>query len=219
LGDGLLAGEGDLVLTRRNDRTLHLSDGTYVRNGTHWTLHTIHPDNTATLHQRDGLTVTVPSDYLREHVELGYASTIHRAQGLTVDHAHILTTPTLTREALYVAMTRGQHTNHAYIPTDQADPGCAHLPDPGINPPTGIDVLTRILATTGRESSATETRRARETSYLLPAAAATLAAAAAGEPTWAPNRPDAPTAIPYGGGLSQYPDLDPRPPVSEGLSR
>jgi ATP-dependent exoDNAse (exonuclease V) alpha subunit len=49
------------------------------------------------------------------HVELGYAVTAHRAEGMTVDTAHVLATAAMTREAFYVAMTRGRHTNTTYV--------------------------------------------------------------------------------------------------------
>lgn len=217
LGDGLHAGVGDLVLTRRNDRTLQLPDGSHVRNGTHWTLHAAHPDGSATLRLPEGPTVTVPADYVREHLELGYASTIHRAQGLTVDHAHILASPAMTREALYVAMTRGRITNHAYTPVYDADPGCGHLPDLGQLPPTARELLDRVLTITGREPSATEARQVRLERSLLPAVAATLAAAAVD--TTEPPTPADVAARPYGSDTTGYPDLDHRSRDSEGLSR
>ena len=78
---------------------------------------------------------TVPTDLLSAHVELGYASTLHRAQGLTVDHARILATPTMTGEALYVAMTRGRHTNHAYIPPTRPIPAARTCLTPGSTHP------------------------------------------------------------------------------------
>ena len=93
---------------------------------------------------------------MREHVDPGYATTAHRAQGVTVDTAHVLTTPGMAREALYVAMTRGRHANHLYVPTDPVDPDCDGVPDPQPDP-TARQVLTAILATSRRELSATET--------------------------------------------------------------
>lgn len=87
---------------------------------------------------------------------LGYAITAHRAQGVTVDTAHVLVEPTTTRENLYVAMTRGKHSNHAYVILDRADEH-AH-PHPGDNPDaTGRSVLFGVLQHTGAELSAHET--------------------------------------------------------------
>ncbi len=100
--------------------------------------------------------MTLPAAYVREHVDPGYATTAHRAQGVTVDTAHVLTTPGMAREALYVAMTRGRHANHLYVPTDPLDPDCDGIPD-AQPAATARQVLTTILATSRRELSATET--------------------------------------------------------------
>ena len=43
---------------------------------------------------------------------LGYAITAHRAQSATVDTAHVITGPGMTREHLYVAMTRARERLH-----------------------------------------------------------------------------------------------------------
>lgn len=113
---------------------------------------------------RDGRTdpgevlVHLPAGYVTEQVELGYAVTTARSQGLTVDESHTIATPSMGREDLYVALTRGRHANHVYVATDLPDedrpPG---LPLGSLARPTGRDVLQRILATTHAELSATET--------------------------------------------------------------
>jgi conjugative relaxase-like TrwC/TraI family protein len=164
LADGLRGGAGDLVVTRRNDRRLATAAGGHVRNGTRWTLTTIHADGSADLAAQSGTgpestgqdRARVPAEYVRHHLELGYATTIHRAQGLTVDHAHLLATQGMTRESLYVGLTRGRHSNHVYVPADPLDDGCEHLPDPGRHAPDAQEQLRTILASTGRERSATE---------------------------------------------------------------
>jgi conjugative relaxase-like TrwC/TraI family protein len=164
LADGLDAGAGDVVVTRRNDRRLATAAGGHVRNGTRWTLTAIHADGSADLAGQSGTgpegagqdRVRVPAQYVRRHLELGYATTIHRAQGLTVDDAHLLATQGMTRESLYVGLTRGRHSNHVYVPVDPLDDGCEHLPDPGRHTPDAHEQLRTILATTGRERSATE---------------------------------------------------------------
>ncbi len=51
---------------------------------------------------------TVPRAYLAENAELAYAGNVHVAQGGTVDISHLLATDTLSKESLYVAMTRGR---------------------------------------------------------------------------------------------------------------
>ena len=100
---------------------------------------------------------------MAEHVELGYATTIHRAQGMTVEHAHVLTSPGMSREALYVGLTRGRSSNHAHVCTDAVDPMCDQLPDLG-SVASGPQVLQRLLATDGAELSATQTLRHRQDS-------------------------------------------------------
>lgn len=54
-------------------------------------------------------------DYLREHINFGYAVTVHSAQGVTADTGHAALGENATRNLLYVAMTRGRHTNTAYL--------------------------------------------------------------------------------------------------------
>lgn len=80
-------------------------------------------------------------DYTAAHVELGYATTAHRAQGATVDTSHAIVTTAMTRETLYVAMTRGRYANHAYTITDT--PGReAHQQH---QPATARQILTDVL--------------------------------------------------------------------------
>ena len=137
LGDTSTGGErgrvgvGDLVLTRRNDRTLTYPGG-HVRNGQHWTITALHADGAVTLTPAAGpgapsseIEAVVPADYVRKHLDPGYAVTIHRAQGTTVDTAHLLAAPGLGRRGLYVGMTRGRDANHLYLATDQLN-ACEH---------------------------------------------------------------------------------------------
>jgi hypothetical protein len=85
-----------------------------VKNRDHWTIEQIHDDGTVTVTGRTG-TVTLPADYVIGHVELGYAQTSHASQGRTVDTALLLVdTPTDSR-GVHTPMTRGRHSNHAYV--------------------------------------------------------------------------------------------------------
>ena len=87
---------------------------------------------------------------------LGYAVTAYRAQGITTDTAHVLVEPTSTRETFYVAMTRGRHSNHAYVTLDRADDHAQ--PHPGDDPhATARSVLYGVLQHSGAELSAHET--------------------------------------------------------------
>jgi conjugative relaxase-like TrwC/TraI family protein len=106
--------EGDEIATRHNDRAVRTTHGHMVKNRDHWTIDTIHPDGDLTVTGRTG-TVRLDADYVAEHVELGYAETSHATQGRTVDRSILyLDGPTNTR-GIYVPLTRGRHTNDAYI--------------------------------------------------------------------------------------------------------
>lgn len=113
---------------------------------------------------------------------LGYAVTSYRAQGITTDTAHVLVDSAMTRENLYVAMTRGRDANIAYVAVDQPD--AAHdVPHPGDNQAaTGRSVLYGVLQHAGAELSAHETIMAEQETWgsvaRLAAEYETIAAAA-----------------------------------------
>ena len=96
---------------------------------------------------------------------LDYAVTSFRAQGLTTDTARVLVDSTMTRETLYVAMTRGRDTNVAYVAVDKPD--ASHDgPHPGENDEvTGHSVLNSVLQHVGAELSAYETITAEQESW------------------------------------------------------
>ncbi|NOJ61643.1 MobF family relaxase [Arthrobacter sp. 260] len=158
LNDGTTAGVGDMIITRRNDRRLR-NGKDWIRNGDTWIVRDVHEDGSLTIRKtglRFGGSIVLPASYVAEHVDLGYAVTAHQAQGVTVDTAHMLVEPTTTRENLYVAMTRGRHSNTAYVALDRADDH-AH-PHPGDNPDaTARSVLYGVLKHVGVELSAHET--------------------------------------------------------------
>lgn len=157
---------GDRVVTRLNDRTLTTDHG-FVRNGALWDVRSVQPNGALVVTPAvaaptpqppagEGAKLVLPTDYVAEHVELAYATTTHRAQGITVDRAHVLAHPGMTRENLYVAMTRGRDQNRVYVTLNAVDLDCDELPDPHA-PGDAHDVLAAILATTGAEQSATTT--------------------------------------------------------------
>lgn len=93
---------------------------------------------------------------------LGYAITAHRAQGVTTDTAHAVVTATTTRENFYVSMTRGAHSNHAYVAVGREDVEHA-VPHPGDNPNiTARSILYGVLQHIGAELSAHETIAAEQ---------------------------------------------------------
>ena len=117
-------GVGDLILTRRNDPTIDLRSPSgiagqldSVRNGNRWRVAAIDPAANRVAAQRldDGVRTVFENEYLREHVSLGYAVAVHSAQGVTADTTHTVLGENTTRSLLYVAMTRGRHTNTAYL--------------------------------------------------------------------------------------------------------
>ena len=109
---------GDVVVTRRNDRTLTSSTGEPVRNRDLWTVTATHPDGalTVTPHEGHGH-VRLPADYVRQHVRLGYAATEHGNQGVTTDTAYHLVTDATTARGLYVGATRGRDRNQLLVVT------------------------------------------------------------------------------------------------------
>lgn len=167
LHDGTCAATGDVVITRRNDRCLRAGRG-WVRNGDRWNVLDVRDDGSITLQRAGakwGATAIVPADYVAEHVELGYAVTSYRVQGITTDTAHVLVNSAMTRENLYVAMTRGRDANIAYVAVDQPDSAHA-VPHPGENEAaTGRSVLYGVLQHAGAELSAHETIAAEQETW------------------------------------------------------
>ncbi|MGK8505264.1 MobF family relaxase [Nocardia asiatica] len=160
LADGLTASAGDAIRTRRNNPRLRLGEHDWVRNGYTWTVTTVHNDGsiTATHHPTDsenrGGTVRLPADYVLAHVRLGYAATIDSAQGITADTCHVALTGTESRQQLYVAMTRGVHGNHLYIPTALDGSEASFWGEPAVLPRTAVEVLVSILERDGAQKSA-----------------------------------------------------------------
>jgi conjugative relaxase-like TrwC/TraI family protein len=118
---------GDIILTRDNDATISVTraDGStadQVRNGNRWSvididtdknvLHAVRGGNNMT---GDGAHATFTREYAQQHITLGYATTVHSAQGVTADTCHSLMGVKATRTLAYVAMTRGRHSNKAYL--------------------------------------------------------------------------------------------------------
>lgn len=163
LHDGTRAGVGDLVVTRRNERRLSFG-ASWVKNGDRWQVTHRHQDGSLTVRRLGrgerprGRGIVLPAAYVNEEVELGYASTVHRAQGMTVDTAHAFIDPnTAARELFYVALTRGRSRNEAYV--IQPDP---HEVEPHLDQPeplTKVGQLSRVLARSDADLSATETRQ------------------------------------------------------------
>ncbi|SIN54876.1 TrwC relaxase [Mycobacteroides abscessus subsp. abscessus] len=176
LRDGTRAHVGDVVFTRKNDRRLTISGTDYVRNRYRWTVRDVHRDGSLTVQQitkstKPGRIVRLPSSYTSRHVTLGYAATVHAAQGLTTMRCHLIGAASLTRQLLYVAMTRGKLGNHIYFSTAEHDPHKI-ISRSALLPETATEILTKILARDGSQHSATSAQRDAQNPFLRLAAAA-----------------------------------------------
>jgi hypothetical protein len=162
LHDGNVAGRGDWIVTRHNDRRMSTCGGRdWVKNGDAWHVEQHHGDGSLTVRSiAHGGRVRLPARYVAEHVELLYATTAHRAQGSTVDTAHPLITAGMTRESLYVLASRAREKTTFYVathgqPFDGDDRVDQARTSPDLRSARGI--LLNILATDTAPMSATET--------------------------------------------------------------
>lgn len=162
LSDGLTASAGDWITTRKNARWLAADrGGAWVKNGHRWRITTVHDDGSLTVIPLRGRATPVhlPARYVDAYTTLGYASTINAAQGMTAGGrategtCHTVLSDRLTRQQLYVALTRGRTANHLYGSTSEADPHAILTPK-ATHPPTAVDILTAILRRDGAQVSA-----------------------------------------------------------------
>ena len=123
--DPVTAGHGDTAREyRADDQAMVIANDHQLGllNGTHVTVTAVDPRRrTLTIAAEEDLNVVVDADWAGRHLDHGYAMTCHKAQGATVDVALLYGTAALTREAGYVALSRGRTANHLYVPdhTDQ----------------------------------------------------------------------------------------------------
>lgn len=166
LHDGTEASTGDRIITRRNNRRLRTGMFSWVKNGDLWDVVATHQDGSMSVARtrRRGGAIRLPASYVTEHVELAYAVTAHRAQGTTVDTAHALVHwIDVTREALYVMLTRGRSSNRVYVSTDQAHlEEHQHKPDQEV---TARTVLEAVLSHRSAALSAHETITAEQEAW------------------------------------------------------
>jgi conjugative relaxase-like TrwC/TraI family protein len=154
LSDGNHAGIGDLVRARLNTE-IDAGGRALTNRDTLRVTGFRGLDAEVRRQQLDGTwtgTFRVPRAYLARSAELAYAGNVHVAQGRTVDTAHLLVTEGLSRQALYVGMTRGRQANTAHVVTGKTAP-------PGHEPyqqATRESVLAGILQRDDGELSATE---------------------------------------------------------------
>jgi conjugative relaxase-like TrwC/TraI family protein len=160
LADGNGAGPGDLLRARENCPAIDAAGRPLTNRDT------LRLDGTAAggrtvLARRqlpDGswsAQFPVSVDYLARSAELAYAGNVYVSQGKTVDTSHVYVSPSLSREAFYVAMTRGRSANTAHLVTGPS-------PAPGRQPTAQADplaVLAEILDRTATTGTATEAMR------------------------------------------------------------
>ena len=154
LADGNQAGVGDLIRARLN--TEIDAGGRKLTNRDTLKITAFRgPDAEVRRQRLDGTWTEpfrVPRSYLARSAELGYAGNVHVAQGRTVDTAHLLVTDTLSRQSLYVGMTRGREANTAHVVTGKtAPPG--HQPYQQATPES---VLEGVMERDADDLSATE---------------------------------------------------------------
>ncbi len=154
LGDGNLAGVGDRIVCRTNDRTLTTSRGSFVTNRSVYEVVAHDAGGSLTAAVVDPATgmadrddwVVLPAGYVAANVVLEYAVTTHAAQGGTRCASHALISERDSINSVYVAMTRGRHSNLAHVDSEVE---AGQDSDPRAQDP--VAVLARIL---GREDSA-----------------------------------------------------------------
>ena len=97
----------------------------------------------------------VPLDYLQRSAELAYAGNVYVAQGRTVDTAHVFVDASLSRESLYVAMTRGREATTAHVVTGPS-PARGQEPLAQADP---LAVMAEVMDRTESAWTATEVMR------------------------------------------------------------
>jgi flagellar biosynthesis GTPase FlhF len=157
LADGNHAHPGDLIRARLNAKID--AGGQNLTNRDTLKISAIRGDGAdVRRRQADGTWAEpfwVPRAYLQSSAELGYAGNVHVAQGRTVDTTHLLVTDTLSRQSLYVGMSRGREANTAHVVTGSTA-GAGQRPYEQATPEA---VLKNAMDRDAAEQSATEAIR------------------------------------------------------------
>lgn len=155
---------GDTILARKNNRGLLDNEGDFIKNGTRLRITGVELATITATREDTGATVSIPHEYAQESMELGYACTVHRSQGITVDTDHLCLEESMSREQLYVGMTRGKASNRLYINLSAAEEE-AESPDQwnlmhAQRKETVHEILTGVLGRSDADKTAHEMRDA-----------------------------------------------------------
>ena len=162
LADGNGAARGDLLRARENTRAVDAA-GRRLTNRDTLRLEGVvqaagGPVAVARRQLADGSwsrDFPVPLDYLQRSAELAYAGNVYVAQGRTVDTAHVFVDASLSRESLYVAMTRGREATTAHVVTGPS-PARGQEPMAQADP---LAVMAEVMDRTESAWTATEVMR------------------------------------------------------------
>ena len=156
LAQGEQASAGDLIMARRNTRSIQAGeDGRDLANrdvlqitrttagprGRHAEVRRLTGRDPATGQACWSPPFQISARYLAQHATLAYATTCHAALGRTTSTAHVLVDGLGDRQGLYVAMSRGRDANHAYCITSH--PRAADT-RPGSRPAPELDRTKRL---------------------------------------------------------------------------
>lgn len=159
LSDKTIAGRGDLIQVRKNDRRVKDPTGHEITNRDLFRVDAVLDDGALKVRRRLGPSdytrpFVLSGDYLAEHGTGGYASTGHAVEGQTVEYCYPVADERATREWFYVAMSRAIYDNKAFLitePVAQTD-----LSEPDEPDREALDVARAILERSGAELSATQ---------------------------------------------------------------
>ncbi|MCI0156565.1 AAA family ATPase [Leifsonia shinshuensis] len=99
---------GDVVQTRRNDRT------TNVQNRENWVVKKVTSAHVVLAAANDSTDLRrISLEYAASHLHLAYATTVYGVQGETTDLS--IVGPGVDAAGLYVGLTRGKHDNRAVV--------------------------------------------------------------------------------------------------------
>lgn len=118
LRNGQAAGVGDQIITRQVDRDNVVKGHGFVRNGDRWTVTKVGRDGSLVVRDANGCAATLRPEYVRSSVQLGYASTVSVAQGATVEHGIVVADSAMSRNDLYVGLSRGTTSNNVWVGLD-----------------------------------------------------------------------------------------------------